>query len=334
MGNAKDAISFLVKTFDEMEVRLTSRDAHQLVYLIRSKVWMMLEQGNRTDALNTLRIQRGPDQRIVSAETLSLAQYFFVDELKLASAENETQLAAMCAELITLLHYLQEHDNISVAIEKSHAFENSISFTSKSSELAFHEMLDQYRVKLILFHIQTHRDHRPLEIKNLFLESVRAFPANTEILAAYTKYERAHGLADRLRNMFRTDEAIEVHPDSLSLWISKIWYTFHHYPEFDGSVNSTRSALERAVRSKLGKHSIALWKTYLRFERQHGDHQSISKLGARALEVVPGSKWVIMEWMAAMADAEMASVCRALWKSLYGRGLRILSQEMISRIQS
>lgn len=246
-----------------------------------------------------------------------------IERLNDMLAINKLRSAVLYGELIALLSYLVQDKSLESALD---SFQETFALLKQRglNSSGPHEELHQARTQFLFFHVEHTRIYKPSVIREQLLDSVTVFPNNTMFLSAFAAIEAQFRLDDRLRTSAAGSLDTHLSPEKSIVALNfEIWREMQRGLEFGGTVHAVRAAFEQAVDSKNGKHSIALWASYLRFECHVGDKKRARDVFWRGSGQVPWAKWFIMKAFEWLDDVMNFDELNGVYEMLVQRELRV-----------
>jgi hypothetical protein len=317
-----------------MSTSLTDRQRNEVVLLWRTWIWEAIRANNTAEAMRRLLSIGG--EVIATAEPLAEGdspafQVSPTVELRIKTwllegrdgtlSTGDHHLTILHSELLAILAYFKG----SMAIEDALAVYKDTSSLFISRNLASspaHEQLHQSRTQLLTFHINHTHVFKPSSIRDWLSESIKLFPNNTIFLSAYVRNETRFRIEDRVRSLM-SEVVLKEDQQTIVGWLFSVSAEMQRGLEFGGTVHAVRAAFEKAVDSRSGLHSIALWKSFMLFELSHKDFRRAKEVFYRGLRNLPWSKWFLMLAFEHTHQHMTFNEMRSVWNVLSERELRV-----------
>ncbi|OQD74579.1 hypothetical protein PENDEC_c010G06885 [Penicillium decumbens] len=251
-----------------------------------------------------------------------------------ALAYRKPQVYASYTDCLALLLYIVEASfDASLDVYASAVLKlRDLPVQEESMKAFTAELVHQSRARLIYFHVQRKGKFKPVQIHNIFKESISLFPHNTLFLSLFMWNEARFPIFDRIRDI--RDLTKSTDPDSryrldgifglqgiVSQSTPVSTHLFSIYSELcrpvftGGTAHSARAAFEKAIGEhialasmKLGdknahhtfdvdsaRSNLTVWKLYILFELyKTRDINAAKAVLYRAIRACPWSKELVM----------------------------------------
>lgn len=167
----------------------------------------------------------------------------------------------------------------------------------------------------------TANDNRPFRrgyMQEQLSKFIDAFPQNTVLLSLFEWSDSSLRVIDETRSLLY-EKVLSPSRDCTS---SRIFAIRHELAR--GNTNSTKAAFEHAVSSNVGRGSVSLWVSYIRFSASQRELRGKAKdVFYRALSHCPWSKEVMMEAFRTLGHEMGSDELRAVHDTMASKGLRI-----------
>jgi hypothetical protein len=301
--------------------------------LWRTWVWEALRVGQFGTATNRILAIGEPKTSLECAKQNSIPALSPVAILKARTnlteglngmlANNKPRSAVLYGELLALLSYLVHDKSLESALDSFHETFTLLQQKGINSSSLLEE-LHQARTQLLILHVKHVRVYKPTIIREQLLDSLTRFPNNTMFLSAFAAIEAQFRLDDRIRTPAAQDGP-NAHEDQGRSTVAlnfEIWREMQRGIEFGGTVHTIRNAFEEAVNGKNGKHSIAIWTSYLRFECHVGDKKRARDVFWRGSVQLPWAKWFTLKAFECLDDVMGIDELKNVYEMLVERELR------------
>jgi hypothetical protein len=317
-----------------MSISLQDKTRNDVVLLWRTWIWEALRANNIAEAMRRLASIGG--EAIATAESLAEknSPAFHISptiELRIKTwllegrdgtlSTGDHHLAVLHGELLAMLAYFKGSKSIVDALAVYN--DTSALFASRNlTSSPAHEQLHQSRTQLLTFHIDHTHVFKPSFIRDCLSESIKLFPNNTAFLSAYVRNETRFRIEDRVRSLM-SDVVLKEDQQTVVGWLFSVSAEMQRGLEFGGTVHAVRASFEKAVGSRSGLHSIALWKSFMLFELSQKDSRRTIDVFYRGLRNLPWSKWFLMLAFEHLDNQMTFSEMRSVWNVLSERELRV-----------
>jgi hypothetical protein len=231
----------------------------------------------------------------------------------------EAHLAVLHAELLALVAYIHHDKSIQAAFRAYDEMDEILTSYSLSGSPP-HEHLHQAKAQLIDFHLKHVHIWQPALIRDTLANSIKLFPNNTMVLAAYSKtgpYLNLHGSQSLI-----DDIVLAENKDLVIGWSFAVHATLHCNLPLGGTIHATRATFGRAV-SRSAKHNLHIWTSYLLFECEQKDFKKAKDVFMRGLRELPWCKWWVVLGLEKLADVVGFEDAKRIWEVLGERELRV-----------
>ncbi|KAL9010726.1 MAG: hypothetical protein Q9173_004368 [Seirophora scorigena] len=317
---------------------------HDMVLLWRSRIFILLNTGQATFALEQL-LNFGLDEssgavsegsgnasNIGSTTAPLRLRNALTAGRDLMLSLSLSTLAVYYSELLVILDYLV-NDTILQAVENTfrenlHSLTKNAAPSDRNPEALFRQSF----ARLLYTHITLKRPYSPSTFRSFLAESITAFPHNTIFLSLYAWNESRFRIDDRVRRIMRevvsttknhTREGDREPTDTIIPQAFAIYTDLNRGVAHGSNYNAVRGTFERALQSEGAAHSATLWKLYLLFEFASGDMKRATGVFYRAVRACPWVKELFLlafEYLGGvMGDREL----RGLYTMMVERELRI-----------
>jgi hypothetical protein len=239
-------------------------------------------------------------------------------------------------ELLILLQYVSRTASLEFILSTLSTNLDLLSSTaSGKSSSPQGELLLQFQAKLIYHHITSKAPFSPLTIRSALLQSITLFPFNTIFLSLFSFTEQRFRLDDRVRATVQSilqppgGAQTEQHEEQSILTHFFAIQNEQHRASMSlgASVHSVRSAFERAVRSRSGRRSAALWRQYFLFELDRGgdakEQAAARAIFYRAIRACPWVKDLYLLAFRHLGDVMKRTELREIYELLLEKELRV-----------
>ncbi|KAJ9664086.1 hypothetical protein H2201_005326 [Coniosporium apollinis] len=233
-------------------------------------------------------------------------------------------LGVLYADLLALLAYLthsgQGCTDLPAALELYQSSLASLTYATATS--AAIETLHQHRTNLLLFHVTNSKAYHPSIIRSALSESIDFCPNNTIFLEAFATTEARFRLDDRVRAAL---SPILTSKDSTVVsWAFAIANEMQRPVHLGSTVHSVRRLFERAVASRAGRNSAALWGWWVRWEAgTAGDLMRGKEVFLRGLTRLPWCKAFVMLAFKLLRDIMSFEELRRVYDVMVEKELRV-----------
>ena len=289
------------------------------ILLWHTFVWECLSSGKAREALEGLICYPDASQRhqCHTTEDLSASPTAILRAQQALTASRDHSLSMalpmqsyIASDLLGLLSYLSSSRSLEAARIAFSANITALSSRFSKDSLA-HELLHQSLARLLYSHATTIPLFKPAIIREALASSIALFPHNAIFLSLYAWNEARFRIDDRVRSIVNgvdlapksTSDQPDATEESVTPHLFAIFNELNRTTTSGSNNNTIRNTFERAVASRAGAHSAAIWKLYVQFEIDRGDQAKAKAAWWRAVRACP---WVKALWMMAFEELRAA----------------------------
>ncbi|KAF1811803.1 DUF1740-domain-containing protein [Eremomyces bilateralis CBS 781.70] len=315
----------------DLALKLDQSDQEPKILLLRTWVWEALRLGDVKKAATRLMTfgssevsTTGPGEasgNVFTPAAVLRVRRMLADGIDHATSLGDEYLVALYGECLAILEYLRyDRDFQSADLSFSHSITKSAPLTK---HLMANELLHQARAQLLASHAIFVKTFKPSALRDAILTSVNLFPSNTDFLTLFAANESKFRMDQRVRALLKTDESgDEEHAFIRSVFA--IWTEMNRGVELGGTKHAIRSAFENALRNDAGKHSFALWRSYVQYEMELADFERAKKVFFRGVTHLPWSKDFMMLAFTELVDHLTFRELKRVYGVLEEKELRIM----------
>lgn len=282
------------------------------ILLRQSWIWLAISGQDAPTALDRLR-SITPDPAAYGKLTRGRDEAISRDDIRIAVAHSE---------LLALEGYLVHDFDLRSALGAFRDEAAVLGTIGKHAAFAV-ELLHQAQARLIQSHIKHFKNYSPTTIRQALRSCVENFPSNTLFLRLFTDNESRFLIDSRVRSQLAATILSDNEP-TVTSWLFYIQTEIERGATYGATEHAIRATFEKAITSKAGAHSEAVWTAFVVYE--FNEAKNLEKAKAvyyRGLASVPWSKDFAMLAFELLGTVLKEEELRGVYNVMMDREMRI-----------